>query len=153
MAIINNKEYPFALFGIECSDGWLGIIQPILDYIEEYNIDKAEDYQIKILQIKEKWGGLRIYTNFETLELKQMIRDAESESYKTCEICGTNLNVGHTVGGWITTCCENCVKKMVSKRNVLYKWRPNEPKENNIRHIEFHPNGDVKPIYFEEKND
>lgn len=124
---IVNKEfeiyipYPFELFGVECGEGWNKLIQPLFDYIENYNQDKAKDEQIKILQVKEKFGSLRFYTNFTTSELNKMEEDAEDKSYHTCEICGSTENIGHTIG-WITTLCHNCVKENAIKNNNHKIW-------------------------------
>lgn len=116
---------PFALFGIECGKGWYKLIQPISDYINEYNKGKTEDEQIQILQIKEKWGGLRIETNFGTKELYELIATAEEESLKICEECGSDENVGMRLTGWYTTMCLNCMKKEVKERGYVQTWRRN----------------------------
>jgi hypothetical protein len=55
-------------------------------------------------QVKEKFGGLRFYTNGYTEEVSGMIRMAESMSYRTCEVCG---NPGRSNNyGWISTLCD-----------------------------------------------
>jgi hypothetical protein len=55
-------------------------------------------------QVKEKFGGLRFYTNGYTDEVSGMIRMAESMSYRTCEVCG---NPGRSNNyGWISTLCD-----------------------------------------------
>lgn len=108
-------ETPYELFGIECGDGWSSIIQPILDYIRE-------NPEIEILQIKEKWGGLRIYTGGTTKELDKMIRDAEEESYRVCEICGSREHVGQTCGRWTITICKDCLEK---SGNPNRGWKEN----------------------------
>jgi hypothetical protein len=55
-------------------------------------------------QVKEKFGGLRFYTNGYTDEVSGMIRMAEAMSYRTCEVCG---NPGRSNNhGWISTLCD-----------------------------------------------
>ena len=55
-------------------------------------------------QVKEKFGGLRFYTNGYTDKVSGMIRMAESMSYRTCEVCG---NPGRSnTHGWISTLCD-----------------------------------------------
>lgn len=128
-------------FGVECGDGWKNILQPIFDYIEKYN--NIHDEKIEVLQVKEKFGGLRFYTNFHTEELKELIKHAEDESYVTCELCGSKENIGHTLG-WITTCCIECAKNMSIKHNRIVRWKP--IKENN-EHKWLEINKDnIKPI-------
>ena len=122
---MEKKKYdlPFDLFGVECGEGWKCLYEPIIEWIKNYNINKDKEQQIEIHQIKEKFGGLRFYCNFYTDELKEMIREAEQESFRTCEFCGTKENVGHTVSGWYTTCCENCITEMSLKNKREYRWQ------------------------------
>jgi hypothetical protein len=55
-------------------------------------------------QVKEKFGGLRFYTNGYTDVIGGMISMAESMSYRTCEVCG---NPGRSNNyGWISTLCD-----------------------------------------------
>lgn len=114
-------KHPYELFGIECGKGWHSLLKPIFDYIEKYNQDKTEEDKIKIQQIKEKFGGLRVYTNFHTDELDEIISNAEDESFSTCETCGTKKNVGSTVG-WMSTCCKDCVIKHAEKSYYPLRW-------------------------------
>jgi hypothetical protein len=64
-------------------------------------------------------------------ELRDKIVEAERESYKVCEFCGTRRGVGHTIG-WIITCCKNCAKKYVNSRKFDVKWRSNKTKKIDV---------------------
>lgn len=71
---------------ISCDKGW----HPL---IEECHIElKAVDPDYQILQIKEKFGGLRFY--FETLnadkypKMHEIVRKYEAKSLTVCEITG-----------------------------------------------------------------
>ena len=55
-------------------------------------------------QVKEKFGGLRFYTNGYDGEVSGMIRMAESMSYRTCEVCGSPGRSNNY--GWISTLCD-----------------------------------------------
>lgn len=123
-----ESQWSYNLFGIECGDGWKSLYQPIIDYIQEYNrVHEGTDSFIEIHQIKEKFGGLRFYWGGENVPedvcdvLREMIRDAEAESFCVCEICGSRDNVGITVDNWYTTICEDCLKKTV--KNTDFSWR------------------------------
>jgi ribosomal protein S14 len=115
----------FELFGVECGKGWHGLIQPIFDYVKEYNRDKDVGERIVIRQIKEKYGSLRIYTNFVTDELDEIIEKAEAESTRVCELCGTREHVGTKHDGWIMTLCRNCVQEMADKDKHAHIWCEN----------------------------
>jgi hypothetical protein len=116
---------------IECYSGWNSLIEPLVEYVEKYNENKAEDEKIVITQIKEKFGGLRFYANNITDELRDKIAEAESDSYNVCEFCGTRKNVGHT-SDWIITCCKDCAKKYVEKKHFDVKWRSAKTKKVEI---------------------
>ena len=123
-----NKQIhtPFELFGVECRKGWYKLIEPIFKYIEDYNKDKENDNdKIVVLQCKEKWGGLIIYTNFGTDELHKMIDDAEEKSYGICEDCGSETDVGMRITGWYTTMCLDCLKKEIQERGYPQRWERN----------------------------
>ena len=66
--------------------------------------------EVKFVQIKEKFGGLRMYydTESEDDDFRKKINDciynAESESYTICEICGETGKVRK--GNWIKTLCD-----------------------------------------------
>ena len=120
----NKILTPIELFGVECGKGWYKLIEPIINYIEEYNQDKKEEDKIKIIQIKEKYGGLRIYTSFDTQELHKMISEAEEKSYRVCEICGSEKYVGCRTNAWIQTICIDCINKNLNKDSYiqLHEW-------------------------------
>lgn len=96
----------------ECGEGWDKIIQPLCDL--------AKLYDCQILQIKEKFGGLRFYFAGKRHEDFQPIVDAaEAASYHTCMDCGTSRILGHKDGnpiyaatlrgdGWWRVLCDKC---------------------------------------------
>jgi hypothetical protein len=55
-------------------------------------------------QVKEKFGGLRFYTNGYNEAVGAMISMAESMSYRTCEECGSPGRTNRY--GWYTTLCD-----------------------------------------------
>lgn len=83
---MEDLKTPWELFGVECGEGWFPLIEPILQYIQSYNKDKAEEYQIVVYQIKEKWGILQLEIGNYPDELAKMIEAAEKASR------GRNLN-------------------------------------------------------------
>ena len=62
-------------------EGWHVLVQPL--------IDQAEAEGNQIVQIKEKFGGLRFYVNGAVSDdLQGKISDAEARSFEICELCG-----------------------------------------------------------------
>ena len=71
----------------QVADGWLPIVEEMLEYLK--------DFPIRILQIKEKFGQLRVYYEYDTpvtheqgILISRILQDAADKAAKTCEICG-----------------------------------------------------------------
>jgi hypothetical protein len=114
-------------FGIECNLGWYELLSSVCWRISQHEKNVSEriavrnkygtpndqsdlDYfPVKFDQIKEKFGGLRIYYSGGDDYVEGVISMAEEYSYKVCEVCG---NAGKpNKGGWITTLCDSCRNK------------------------------------------
>jgi len=113
---------------VSCDQGWKGIILNLtrdLDRLwDGFARHLGRDCWVP-LQVKEKFGGLRYYVEpgfrlgpgdskglhdeaaWRWRLQNLLINEAESESYRTCEQCGTKLGgvARRSVGGWIGTVC------------------------------------------------
>jgi len=86
--------------------GWHGLIEAA------YKRLKKED--VIVLQVKEKFGGLRIYVGGASSETHDFIESLEAQSYHICEFCG---DPGKTRNlGWTFTLCEKCANKELKRR-------------------------------------
>jgi len=83
------------------SDGWFSILYNLSEKLEA--MDGVSD--VRVVQIKEKFGGLRFYLSSETAEMSDAIDKAETASYYSCELCGGPGKLRHDLG-WVTTLCE-----------------------------------------------
>lgn len=115
-----KPQWPYELFGVECGEGWKHLYEPITEYIENYN-KTHEDEPIEIHQIKEKFGGLRYYTNFCTEELRKMIDKAEKESFKTCEVCGKHIDKPIIENRWVYAECNECHNERLQRRKKAFE--------------------------------
>jgi hypothetical protein len=79
-------------------DGWASLVNEVFDMMSTMKTS------VKIIQVKEKWGGLRIYTDAMHGVLDKRIIDVEKRSFEICETCG---NPGALrSGGWYQTLCD-----------------------------------------------
>ena len=115
---MEDLKTPWELFGVECGKGWFPLIEPILQYIQSYNKDKAEEYQIVVYQIKENWGILQLEIGNYPNELAKMIEAAEKASTTTCEKCGATGSL-RKFGGWYKTLCDDCWEEKMNRRTKL----------------------------------
>lgn len=95
----------------DCGDGWFFIlnwmfsrIEKVLEY-ENKNKPPEEHQPFIVLQIKEKFGTLRVYhTGADNEEIWGIVKAAESLSSLVCEETGVfNETVGCNSKGWIKT--------------------------------------------------
>jgi hypothetical protein len=102
MTSTNYKGYTREMGLTSVGKGWAPLINRVFDKLETIK------GSIKIVQVKEKWGGLRIYTDYSNKELDKVIYDAEHESLEVCEVCGQS---GKLRGkSWYYTSCDEHVK-------------------------------------------
>lgn len=96
--------------GCECSDGWYDVIYNLCKELDElYKENNVNPRKIQVLQVKEKYGGLRFYTGGLIPGGHDIIDKYESLSLETCEICGKK---GETRGSsWLRTLCNKCDEK------------------------------------------
>ena len=96
-------------------DGWRlafgdQMLEELNNLLKKYGLE--DEY--RIVQIKEKFGGLRWYDNgfheegYE--EYQTWLNKYEDLSFTTCIACGKPA-IGYTKG-WITPLCKDCMKDM-----------------------------------------
>jgi hypothetical protein len=95
----SSELLPFSMFGFECDDGWFEVVDSCLKDIASLRVPG-----VKIDQIKEKYGTLRVYTNHTTTEMCDIIAKYEDISEKTCEVCGKPGTL--STKGWRRVSCE-----------------------------------------------
>ena len=97
-------------YGFEVSDHWFDILYELSKKLDELykDLPKDDDYPA-VVQVKEKFGGLRYYMGSipEHLSEKtdEYVREAEEKSYRTCEICGKE-GKNRNIRGWLSVLCE-----------------------------------------------
>lgn len=110
--LFQDKDKPptesLMCFGCECDNGWYNIIESACGIIAHHirNNPAAEELaSFRWLQIKEKFGTLRLYyTGGADEYILGVIDMAEDLSGDVCEICG---DAGKLCGtGWFRTLCE-----------------------------------------------
>jgi len=66
-----------------------------------------------VLQVKEKFGGLRFYVSSTTSAFYRVVDEMENVSYSICETCG-NAGSLRSDRSWIKTLCDDCAKPETS---------------------------------------
>jgi len=103
---INNPK-------IWCDNGWYSLIDNMCSALQ-YNIVAYKQPQITITQIKEKWGGLQIYTDACDEFQRGVISLAYTISHNVCEKCGIyDVNiVSKTNSAHVQSLCPICSEEI-----------------------------------------
>jgi hypothetical protein len=122
---VNKDKTPMQspmCFGIECGEGWYDILSSLCWMIKQHEENIAERirignkfdtqndkkdleyFPVKFDQIKEKYGGLRVYFSGGDEYVEGLVSMAEAMSYKICDVCGNKGEPNKE--GWISTRCE-----------------------------------------------
>jgi hypothetical protein len=119
---VNKDKTPMQscmCFGIETGEGWYEILSSLCWMIKQYEDSiiwqtewnqktnpeyKSDYFPVKFDQIKEKYGGLRVYFSGGNQYIEGLVSMAEAMSYKICDVCGNKGEANKQ--GWISTRCE-----------------------------------------------
>jgi hypothetical protein len=93
-------------FGVSTNPGWYPMVEKLL---LDFRALPREDGMVRVNQIKEKFGGLRVYVEVSGSgdfkeRVRGMIEQAERSAYRTCEFC-SNPGVLRSAG-WMRVTCE-----------------------------------------------
>ncbi len=105
-------------FGFEVNKGWLPILEKGFKKISEI-INEGHIQDFRICQVKEKFGGLRIYCNYYMDQVDEVIEAMEKECAHTCDLCGSPEGKLRQ-DMWLTVRCNSCYdnwKKSIQKEN------------------------------------
>lgn len=91
-----------AIFGFECNDGWGDLIQATLWLVQQRA--KMSPLDVKVTQVKEKFGQLRIYHRGGDESIGAAFEIVELVSGCVCEICGMPGGL-ISIDGWLQTRC------------------------------------------------
>ena len=102
-------------------DGWQVLVEKAVARIADA-VARQRRGAVKISQVKEKFGGLRVYVQYKSLpgpvrkEVREAVEAAEDRSWCTCEICGAVGRL-YDSDGTLTTRCElHAIGRPVQRR-------------------------------------
>lgn len=106
-------NYAYPKYGIGCDDGWFKLLD---DFLTEFESCCLEiNTQPLILQIKEKFGTLRVYFTYTDIEeiddrLDEIVEKYTNRSMHTCEFCGIFGEISN-VRNYLKCVCGQCKEK------------------------------------------
>lgn len=99
---VDGDPYDFTLW---VGKGWEDLCIKTFGRIADAYVENGVSLsRVYLHDIKEKFGGLRIYLDGGCKGVDEIIEEAEKESFTICEICGDKGRPRK--GGWILTLCD-----------------------------------------------
>ncbi|GGK02383.1 antitoxin Xre/MbcA/ParS toxin-binding domain-containing protein [Pseudomonas matsuisoli] len=89
-------------FACQCASGWFGLVYAALGILNSYK--KHRDQKIIVVQIKEKFGKLRIYCGGTNAFSEIALEIIEMVSGHVCECCGAEGELAND-RGWLNVRC------------------------------------------------
>ena len=101
--------------GFAHGDGWFDLLWRLCEDLEPLVADyeKASGSRFEVLQVKEKFGGLRFYVNQHTDAINERIGAAVQESFNTCELCGKPGQLFQSP--WLGVRCGECAQERANE--------------------------------------
>jgi hypothetical protein len=121
-SLFNKSQEKLIAASTEDHSDWLQrqreqLLGPVSEFLEQVEC-KIEP--VTVIQVKEKFGGLRFYYDGGDEYIQGAVSMAERMSYSICEECG-NLGKSRS-GGWVRTLCDQHAAK--------YDYMDNEDIDN-----------------------
>ncbi|MFL9906762.1 hypothetical protein [Paraburkholderia sp. RL17-337-BIB-A] len=113
----------------ECGDGWYNLIAQLSSRLEG-EARRSGNADLVVVQVKEKFGALRVYCRGSvTANVPDGVADAERQSVRTCELCGSLGTLREGAGSqYLRTLCASCAQAAGYLHNMT-----------NMRHTRLEP--------------
>jgi hypothetical protein len=113
------KFFPKKFFDLSIGDGWFQLFYDLCEDIHAI----VKDEEFIFLQVKEKFGYLRIYSvgSGKNAEIEYLIQQAENKSGEICEVCGDKGISRHN--SWIKILCDKHKEDRNNGINIFHEER------------------------------
>lgn len=112
------------VWGVCCGRGWWPIIESCAEKLEALILQLPEEQRpdCRAVQIKEKYGSLRVYMSCQNETMDAAIHEAAEECARICEHCGLPGTL-RCVQGWYSVQCQVCLLKgEIRQLNGRLNW-------------------------------
>jgi hypothetical protein len=104
----DGRVTSFGSYGFQCHPGWAPLLYDLLGELERLIVERPELADMRVLQIKEKFGVLKIYVSDHASsdDVWNLLERYQQASSEVCERCGEPGELIHT-DFWARTACKN----------------------------------------------
>ncbi len=118
---ISNSDYSFTMLD-EMPSGWRESFgEQLCEELRMVLIKEGLLEKYRIHQIKEKFGSLRWYGNFENDSIAKILEKYEEKSKYTCIRCGAPAT--KISRGWISPYCDKCTNSRTKYEEIKTFWK------------------------------
>lgn len=111
--VVKDYDYEYTELD-DMDDGWrYAFGEQMCQEIKDALVEEGCLDQYRIMQIKEKFGGLRWYDNGAPKKVDEIIAKYSALSEKTCVRCGEPAT--KESAGWISPYCNKCADELEKK--------------------------------------
>jgi hypothetical protein len=100
--------------GCECGDGWFEIVRALCLRLQA-DIKARPEIDLRLTQVKEKFGLLRVYCEGGDDRVMAIIREAQDASAEACEECGRREGVVHDKRSTLCLVCRTTRHPSISE--------------------------------------
>lgn len=108
--------------GFAVGEGWWPIIESLCANIQSHTDWKNKNSevipQVVVMQVKEKFGGLRFYYEGGDEQIQGMVTMAETWASASCEDCGAPAT--KQTSGWIKNVCDKHFEEHEARRKERF---------------------------------
>ena len=107
--IANKYDFLSTSLLSEVPKGWLNLVDEMAEKIQE-EIEKSNIKTFVVMQTKEKWGVLTIYSFGANDVIDNIILEYERKSKTVC--CGCGKPATKISLGWVCPWCDDCAEEI-----------------------------------------
>src|SRR5271166_1952997 len=80
-----DPRHTLMSFGFQHGDGWFGLVWRLCEQLEPVvaKFERETGERFEVIEVKQKLGGLRFYTNHRAEAIRKCIEAAQAESFRT----------------------------------------------------------------------
>lgn len=105
--VTGRAETDARIVRVRCGAGWFLLVETLCGEIQKL-VDDRDLPQVTIVEIKEKFGLMRVGCQSVSEPVRALIETAQNASGRVCEACGAIGITQRTKHGWIKTLCVLC---------------------------------------------
>ena len=104
-----DQPYVVSVLRDHVPAGWFGLVKELVEDLIRLGWDR------RVLQVKEKWGTLRVYISQRELALVDLAIEAREKSATICQECG-GPGTWFDEDRWCATLCDPCKARLLAER-------------------------------------